>query len=158
MNQDQITRNLKKGGICFAVISCIILLFNLYGAVAVLLLEPYSQMQPATKVQAVEISMYFVFNVLFLLFAAIMFVRVAKDGRPFTKKNARSVRNVGILFLLSAICPAIAGNLATGFAVFGNMKQQFIRPNNIIAGVLLLFLAYIMYYGAMLQQESDETL
>ena len=31
-------------------------------------------------------------------------------------------------------------------------------PNTLIAGVLLLFIAYIMHYGAMLQQESDETL
>ena len=158
MDQNQIIHNLKKGGICFAVVSVILLFINLYGAVTVLMLEPYSQMMAGTKFQAVEISTIFALNALCLLLAVLMFIRIAKDGRPFTKKNVRTVRNVGIVFLLSAFCPALVGNIVTGFEVFGKMAHRFIRPNNIISGVLLLFLAYIMHYGAMLQQESDETL
>ena len=36
--KEKIVRNLRKGGICFTVASFILLLVNLYGAVAVLLL------------------------------------------------------------------------------------------------------------------------
>jgi|GEM_PF-2233500 len=158
MSKDQIIRNLKRGGICFAIICFIMLLINLYGAVAVLGLESYSRMQAGTRFQAVEICTAFLLNALSLLLAGLMFVRIAKDSRPFTEKNVRTVRNIGILFLLSAMIPALAGNIATGFAVFGKMAQQFIRPNEIIEGLLLLFLAYIMHYGSLLQQESDETL
>ena len=158
MNKNQIIKNLKRGGICFTIASFILLLINLYGAIAVLRLEPYSQMQAGTRFQAVDISTVFVFNALCLLLAALMFLRIAKDSRPFTQKNVHTVRNIGILFLLGSVCPALAGNIATGFEVFGKMSQQFFRPNDIIAGVILLFIAYIMHYGAMLQQESDETL
>lgn len=157
-NKDTIIRNLRKGGICFTAASFLLMLVNLYGAVAVLMLEPFSKMQTGTRVQAVEISAVFAVNAVCLLLAALMFLRIARDSRPFTQKNVRTVRNIGILFVLGSFCPALIGNLVTGFALFGKMRQNDFRPNTLIAGVILLLVAYVMHYGTALQQESDETL
>ena len=157
-NKEKIIRNLRRGSICFTAACFILMLVNLSGAVLVLMLEPFFKMQAGTRFQAVEISTVFAINALCLLLAALMFVRIAKDSRPFTPKNVRAVRSIGILFLLGSFCPALAGNLITGFVLVGNMEQRYFRPNMLIAGLILLFVAYIMHYGAALQQESDETL
>ena len=156
--KEKIIRNLRKGGICFTVASFLLMLVNLYGAVAVLMLEPFSQMQEGTRLQAVDISAVLAINAVCLLLAALMFLRIARDSRPFTQKNVRTVRHIGILFVLGSFCPALIGNIVTGFTLFGKMAQHYFRPYTLIAGVILLFVAYIMHYGAALQQESDETL
>ena len=95
------------------------------------------------------------FLTVIMLLAALMFFRIAKDGMPFTAKNSRTVRTIGILFLVNAVIPSVsaAGIIGTFKGVGG-----LVNPSALIEGLLFLFIAHIIRYGAMLQQESDETL
>ena len=91
-----------------------------------------------------------------LLIAALMFRRIAKSGVPFEHKTIRAVRIIGILCMMQAFVSHLAASLLT-------MSMQFalidLFPMQIIAeGLLFLFAAKMMKYGAMLQIESDETL
>ncbi len=158
MNRDRIIRNLKTGSTCVTVLCFVLLAVNLYGTFAVFGLEPYSAAQDGTRFQTVEICARFALSALMLLLSALMFLRLARNGRPFSQKNVRTVCVIGILFLLSTILPTLIGNLATGFRLFGEMHQQFIRVNDLVGGIILLLTAYVMHYGTALQQESDETL
>lgn len=158
MNRDRIIRNLKTGSTCVTVLCFILLAVNLYGTFAVFGLEPYSAAQDGTRFQMVEICARFALSALMLLLAALMFLRLARNGRPFSQKNVRTVCAIGILFLLSTILPALIGNLATGFRLLGEMRQHFIRVSDFVGGIILLLTAYVMHYGTALQQESDETL
>lgn len=90
-----------------------------------------------------------------MILAALMFFRIFKDGIPFTAKNFRTVRIIGILFLVNAVIPSVsaAGLLGT-FRGLGGI----VNPSALVEGLLFLFIAHMVRYGAMLQQESDETL
>ena len=87
--------------------------------------------------------------------SARIFFRIAKDGLPFTQRNARAVHIIALILLADAVIPAVAAGCITGtFLGTGGI----VSPYALITGLLFLFIAHIIRYGAMLQQESDETL
>lgn len=96
----------------------------------------------------------------------LLFIRLRKDGRPFTERNAKLLKAAGILQGLRAAVPA----LIWFFSVFRydgisnpRVYLQFF-DHRILSYpavgfcILLLFLSRAFRYGAGLQQESDETL
>ena len=70
-----------------------------------------------------------------------MFLRISKEGMPFSAGNIRIVRIIGILFLVNAVIPSV---------VTGAVITPFSIPNYtaLIEGLLFLFIAHIIRYGA----------
>ena len=90
-----------------------------------------------------------------LLLAAVTFRRISQSGLPFEEKTIKAVRFIGILCIAEAPCSILIATLISWEPDFA-ITDLF--PLHIIAGGLLLLLAArMMQYGAMLQQESDET-
>lgn len=94
-------------------------------------------------------ALTFVILAAIMLIAALCFRRIAKDGTPFTKQSVRALRIIAILLLVNAVIPSV-----TDIAGISSI----VNPPFLVAGLLFLFIAQIIRYGAMLQQESDETL
>ena len=91
-----------------------------------------------------------------LLLAALMFLRVAKEGMPFQKKNVRLVRIIGILYFAIAVVPAL---IASCIAKEPTLLTYILSNlHSIFEGLVLLMIGQILHYGTMLQQASDETL
>ena len=160
MNKEQIMAKLKKGSMLTAVICAVSSLADLVSATYIFRCG-FSEMQPGTRYQVAEICTALLFIAAIVAAAALLFYRIAKNGIPFTQQNARTVCIIGILFLLRSILPPAAGWLASDTETFRYSVRLLnygncIRP--IFEGLLCLLIAYIMHYGAMLQQESDETL
>lgn len=99
----------------------------------------------------------------FTLLAAFIFGSVAKTGMPFSDRLSKMTFATGIIMIVSDFLPR-ALEKADRFDPRFMMPHTFVmellhnwEPLSLI-GVLLLMLALVMRYGAMLQQESDETL
>ena len=91
-----------------------------------------------------------------LLIAALMSRRISISGVPFEEKNIHAVRIIGIICMLQALVSHLASSLLTWSPQFALID---LFPMQVIAeGMLFLFAAKMMKYGAMLQTESDETL
>ena len=165
MKKELLMAKLRKGSLVIAVICAIAVICDLYGAgwAAFICLSEGSGMHSSTQFQAVEICTAFLIIAGTVLAAGLMFFRIAKNGIPFTKQNVRTLRIIGILFLLRSILPRLTGMLISGYDAFRisypNLSAFDITDAYpIIEGLLFLFIAYFVRYGAMLQQESDETL
>ena len=90
-----------------------------------------------------------------LLTAAFMFRGISRSGIPFEEKTIRSVRTIGFLCIFQGIGSHL---LATLLAQGPYFSLTDLFPMHIIAeGVLFLFAAMLMKYGALLQTEADET-
>lgn len=111
-----------------------------------------------------------ILNHLLLIGTTTLLVRILKDisksGLPFTGINARRLTIAGILTaaltLLSPVYLLVQEVIYSGFSN-PEVFTQFFRPNNLnyvhlSFCFLLLFLPVVVRYGAVLQQESDETL
>lgn len=98
----------------------------------------------------------------FLLFGAFIFGTVVKTGMPFSERLSKLTAVTGITVILAEFIPSILDIIA--------WTDHYMMPHTVLlkaagrlgemslVGVLLLMLALVMRYGAMLQQESDETL
>ena len=156
MSKNTAIEKLKSGSIAITVICWLAVPFNL--------LIGFLQFCDAQHLDfETQLNKYMVyrsilnnlFGAVIMAVAALLFARIAKDGMPFTQKNFRSVRTIGILFLVNAVIPSVsaAGIIGTFKGVGG-----LVNPSALMEGMLFLFIAHIIRYGAMLQQESDETL
>ena len=65
------------------------------------------------------------------------------------------VRGIGGLFLVNAVLPMVINAVVDANP---NMLFSLLDPTGIVEGILFLFIAQILHYGSLLQQESDETL
>ena len=152
MNKDVIMDKLKKGSLWIGIVCVLAVLFNLTACVILF----FRYRSPGVKDAVTQYSFLreivtYGLSAVIMLLAAMLFFRVAKDSMPFTDKNVRTVRIIGILFLLNAVIPTVViGGMITPFSVT--------NYSSLIEGLLFLFIAHIIRYGAMLQQESDETL
>ena len=153
MNKDGMMDKLKKGSKWIGIVCVLAVLFNL--TACGILLFRYRRLSelPDAVAQYSVIREYVTYGLsaVIMLLAALLFFRVAKSGIPFTAKNVRTVRIIGVLFLLNAVIPTIViGGVITPFSVT--------NYTSLLEGLLFLFIAHFIRYGAMLQQESDETL
>ena len=154
-SKPEIMEKLKEGSLGIAVICCIAALLTL-GISALRLYN--AALNETDLIQRYTICRVMISGVLgaaIMAAAAVMFFRIAKDGIPFTAKNVRTVRIIGILFLVNAVIPSVT---AAGFIGTANGVGGIVNPSALAEGLLFLFIAHIIRYGAMLQQESDETL
>jgi len=88
-----------------------------------------------------------------LVLAAIVFFRIFRSSRPFTRGNIWAIRGIAGLFLLKALVP-----IFTRSAALGILKAGLSGLGSVFICALFLFFAEIMRYGRLLQNESDETL
>ena len=152
MSKEQIIVKLKKGSLWICIVCGLAVLFNL--SACVMLFFRYRSLvvtDAVTQYTVIREYVTYGLSAVIMLLAALLFFRVAKSGIPFTAKNVRTVRIIGILFLLNAVIPTvIIGGVITPLSVT--------NYSSLIEGLLFLFIAHFIRYGAMLQQESDETL
>lgn len=111
-----------------------------------------------------------ILNHLLLIGTTTLLIRILKDisksGLPFTGINARRLTIAGILTAALTLVPPVYWLVQSiYYGGFSNPEvfTQFFRPNNLnyvhlSFCFLLLFLSVVVRYGAVLQQESDETL
>ncbi len=108
----------------------------------------------------------FVLSAATLIPLILLFRNLIKNGSPFTEQNAKLLKAAGILLGLRAAVPALMylfsvfryegiSNLSAFINVFDHRILSYPAVGFCI---LLFFLARTLRYGAVLQQESDETL
>lgn len=105
---------------------------------------------------------WFAFMTAFL----VLFVRIAASGRPFTKPNILILKIAGVILILNLILPPLC-SVAVSEAIegSGNLFQKILisllgnlNIYNISEILIVMLCREIVYYGTMLQTESDETL
>ncbi len=156
MSKNTAIEKLKSGSIAITVICWLAVPFNLIiGFLQFCDAQHLDIETQLNKYMVYRSILNNLFGAVIMAVAALLFARIAKDGMPFTQKNFRSVRTIGILFLVNAVIPSVsaAGIIGTFKGVGG-----LVNPSALMVGMLFLFIAHIIRYGAMLQQESDETL
>ncbi len=148
----EIIEKLKKGSKWIFVICILAILFNLACIFRMIChIRSIDDPDPVTTYTIIREFITIGINLVIMTLAARMFLKISKDGMPFSAGNTWSVRIIGILFLVNAAIPSV---------VTGATITSFSIPNYtaLIEGLLFLFITHIIRYGAMLQQESDETL
>lgn len=98
-----------------------------------------------------------------LLFAGFLCKAFKECQSPFEDKVIKSMRNLAFAIIpwvfMSSVSESIATAFFTGVFTGGDTNIRFEADFSVIFAVILIFgLTYIFKYGAMLQQESDETL
>ena len=88
-----------------------------------------------------------------LLLAGLVFYRIFRSGRPFTRGNIMGVRGIAGLFLIKGLVPVFVEGASLGI-----MKTGLQGLGSFFIAALFMFFAEIMRYGGLLQNESDETL
>lgn len=86
-----------------------------------------------------------------------IFGGILKDGTPFRQSVVRKLRTVGGLFIITCIAPEFVGGVAQVAVTNGRAFHLSVETQPILIGAFILILAQIFSYGALLQQESDET-
>ena len=96
---------------------------------------------------------YFIYGAV-LVVAALIFFRIFRSGRPFTRGNEWAVRGIAGLFTVDFIVQALFKIKDIGF-----MKGVLLSGKDSVFFVaLFMVIAEILRYGRLLQTESDETL
>ncbi len=98
-----------------------------------------------------------------LLFAGFLCKAFKECRSPFEEKVIKSMRNLAFAIIpwvfMSSLSESIATAFFTGVFTGGNANIRLEPDFSVVFAVVLVFgLTYIFKYGAILQQESDETL
>ena len=95
----------------------------------------------------------------FMIFIAYrIFREISEELRPFELKHAARIRKIAILMLVSGVVvPSVQAASGRVFdlpsASGGEINMLYI-----FIGIIFFALSYMFSYGAMLQQQADETL
>lgn len=93
-------------------------------------------------------------NVAVFAATALIFFRIFRSGRPFTRGNVWAVRGIAGLFVVKILIQVILEEKELGL-----LKAIVARGrDSIFFAALFLVIAEILRYGRLLQTESDETL
>lgn len=156
LTKNETIAKIKKGSMIIGVLCLITAVF--YALLAFTPLGFGSAANNADRLQRaaiVRVRTEFALNFSTMLCAAAVFYRIHRHGRPFSRGNIMIVRTMGGLTIANSILPVFL------YSVMLNDAKSFVGmfgAGSIVSGLLILFIAQIMRYGAMLQQESDETL
>lgn len=101
-----------------------------------------------------------VIMVLIAYSCAAVFSKIAETATPFDSSNVKSLRIIALCIMAKNIVSGIAYGLAVSIrsGEFDFEAFSFDTTSTFLIGGLVMMLAQIFNYGAMLQQESDETL
>ena len=100
-----------------------------------------------------------------LVILVILYRRIRRDGTPFRFGNVRLLRIGAVLMGLRVLIPPVEKtvmdflNYGYSSLTLGNMRTLLFRnTGGIWLFTALLLCSEVMYYGAVLQKQSDETL
>lgn len=103
-----------------------------------------------------------ILNLILLLISVIFAGRLAKAFRdcqsPFEDKVIARMKQFAYSLIPWALVSSVVDMLVSRILITGGGFQLSINFGIVITVLLILALAYIFQYGAVLQQESDETL
>ena len=157
--KNTLQNRLKSGSMVITVVCALAMLFNL--GVGIVTLVEYNKYghDALTRFAFIRNSLASIIGAVIMGLAALMFLRISRNGIPFTDKNVRTVRVIAVLIIVNSFFPVIVSAAASGTDM-GNVMVlgSMLSPTALAEGLLFLFTAYIIRYGTMLQQESDETL
>lgn len=130
------------------------------GKIFVFLAEAKNKQSAAGMLVSQAILLWLEANVLFEI--GRMLKKIAVDGMPF-KPLSKSFRVCGLLLMIGMIAPSLIGSAVTG--VLCQMSDDplsweikfDLHLDLLVIAVIVLILSVIFEYGAMLQQESDDT-
>ncbi|MBR3420414.1 MAG: DUF2975 domain-containing protein [Oscillospiraceae bacterium] len=150
---------LKKCSIAVCVLCAISAFFNLKGGLQMLFMT--GNAEPGAYIfEIFRKGITCLLLTVIMGMGAVMFFRISKEDSPFRDRNVRTVHIIGVLFLVTAFVPAPAAFVISTLTGAGPSAIEALLINLPTAaiGLLMLFIGQILHYGAMLQQESDETL
>lgn len=159
----------RMSGIASAVLMLYLILpFVTYAAAAVSgFIEGFSDALSGTEANAASDTVPdgFLAGTLYLILAALfvtvmiiavvsclqLLMSIRKDESPFTERNGRKIRTIGIAFMLLepvqiALTLVQSGEFSVGSGIMFS------------AGIVMYCISLVFRYGCELQQESDETL
>ncbi len=104
-------------------------------------------------------------NLLFFQFILIQLKTIITDVSnkiPFSDKNVKRLKYMGIAYLISSIVlPIVNGTLfvtlAKTFNIFDATINFSIDFQSVFIGIIILIIAYVFEYGAALQEDIDLT-
>jgi len=147
---------MKSGSRIICGLCIIVVLFNLFCTATFFISQAKYAHDTMTTFAVMRNCISYGISAVIMVMAAIMFFRISKDGVPFNDKNVKTVRNIGILILINAILPTTTAAAISGAEM--TVMGSLLNPTAFAEGLLFIFTSRIIRYGAMLQQESDETL
>ena len=101
---------------------------------------------------------YCAFTLTALFFLGFLFKNIETCSSPFDIKVIQSLKNFAYSLIPCAVMRTFGDSISTVFTT-GRYSLSFsVDFTTLLCVVLILALAYIFSYGAVLQQESDETL
>lgn len=105
-----------------------------------------------------EIGIALICESVVLIFGAIEAICVCRyfnlelsEGTPFTETGARSITKLGILFIAVDVLLAAFFSVMEKFVFVSERMDNF---GGIISGLILIFLAMVVRYGAELEQQG----
>lgn len=123
--------------------------------------EGYSDPSSVSEAMPQGFIMGTLYIVFALAFIAIIIIAVAyclkllmsirRDESPFTEKNGKLIRTIGISFMLIEPVQIILELLKSGIFSIGS-------GITFSAGIVMYCISLVFRYGCELQQESDETI
>ena len=104
-------------------------------------------------------------NLMFFQFILIQLHKIITDvcnKTPFSVKNIKCLKYMGIAYLISSIVlPLVNGllfvNIANTFNIFDATINFSMDFQSAFIGIIILILAYVFEYGATLQEDIDLT-
>ena len=140
---------IKRSSLVIAILSLLGAAFCVVAGISVgkLIISTMDSYMSAVKIG------YFICSVVFVV-SALIFFRISRSGRPFSRGNEWAVRGIAGLFAVDFLIQALLKIKDIGFlkgvALSGTDTVFFVA--------LFLVIAEILRYGRLLQNESDETL
>lgn len=86
-----------------------------------------------------------------VLYCLKLLLSIRRDESPFTEKNGKLIRTIGIAFMLMEPVQIILDLLKSGVFTIGS-------GITFSAGIVMYCISLVFRYGCELQQESDETI
>ena len=140
---------IKRSSLVIAILSLLGAAFCVVAGISVgkLIISTMDSYMSAVKIG------YFICSVVFVV-SALIFFRISRSGRPFSRGNEWAVRGIAGLFAVDFLIQALLKVKDIGF-----LKGVALSGTNTVFFVaLFLVIAEILRYGRLLQNESDETL
>lgn len=86
-----------------------------------------------------------------ILYSLKLLMSIRRDESPFTEKNGKLIRTIGIAFMLIEPVQIVLEFLKSGIFTIGS-------GITFSAGIVMYCISLVFRYGCELQQESDETI
>ena len=119
--------------------------------------DPATAFVAAATVFLVSTIVYLVLFAGMVWSAAKIFSGIRRTRLPFTRENARQLKQVAVWMGLLAVIPPVV-EIIGSFLISIPLTTFYLGIELLIAAAIIYCLAHIFEYGALLQKQADETL